>query len=124
MRRAFSLLSVLASACGASGAEQPAPGLWFSQPAENWTDPLPIENSQLTRAVIHSKLGCDCVLRYGSHESELEIEAHKKYGFEGQLRKADGFELRRASPLLPPKAATIAAFQIAGSPKARQLANQ
>ena len=45
----------------------------------NWS------NGTLTRAVIHSKLGRPCLLRYGSHEFELQTQAGKDYAFDGVL---------------------------------------
>jgi alpha-L-fucosidase 2 len=42
-------------------------------------------NGTLTRAVIHSKLGKPCLLRYGSHEVELQTKAGKDYAFDGAL---------------------------------------
>jgi alpha-L-fucosidase 2 len=44
------------------------------------------ENGQLTRAVIHSKLGLPCLLRYGGHEIELKTEAGKTYALNGELK--------------------------------------
>lgn len=43
------------------------------------------DNGQLTRAVILSKLGRPCLLRYHGHEIELPTEAGKTYAFDGQL---------------------------------------
>ncbi|MGH8022515.1 MAG: glycosyl hydrolase family 95 catalytic domain-containing protein, partial [Limisphaerales bacterium] len=44
------------------------------------------ENGQLTHAVIHSKLGRPCLLRYGGREIELQTDAGKTYAFNGQLK--------------------------------------
>ncbi|HLZ55132.1 MAG TPA: glycoside hydrolase family 95 protein [Verrucomicrobiae bacterium] len=44
------------------------------------------DNGQMTHAVIHSKLGRPCRLRYGGHETELQTEAGKTYAFDGQLK--------------------------------------
>lgn len=40
----------------------------------------------LTHAVIHSKLGRPCMLRYGGREITLETRAGKDYAFDGKLR--------------------------------------
>jgi len=42
-------------------------------------------NGELTRTVIHSKLGKPCALRYGQHEITLKTEAGKDYAFNGDL---------------------------------------
>jgi alpha-L-fucosidase 2 len=44
------------------------------------------DNGQLTRAVILSKLGHPCLLRYGRHATGLQTEAGKAYAFDGQLK--------------------------------------
>lgn len=42
------------------------------------------ENGALKRAVIHSKLGKECVVRYGNHETTLRTQAGKEYSLDPQ----------------------------------------
>lgn len=42
------------------------------------------ENGVVKRAVMHSKLGKECVVRYGSHETTLRTETGKKYSLDVQ----------------------------------------
>jgi len=44
------------------------------------------KDGALTQAVIRSKLGSPCLVRYGNHEIELNTEAGKSYAFDGQLQ--------------------------------------
>lgn len=44
------------------------------------------DNGQLTRVVIHSKLGRPCRLHYGGHATELQTVAGKIYTFDGELK--------------------------------------
>jgi alpha-L-fucosidase 2 len=44
------------------------------------------DNGRLTRALIHSKLGCPCLLRCGGNEIELQTRAGGTYAFDGQLK--------------------------------------
>ncbi len=43
------------------------------------------KNGALTHAVIHSKLGQPCLVRYGSRQIELKTDAGKSYTFDGTL---------------------------------------
>jgi alpha-L-fucosidase 2 len=44
------------------------------------------QNGAITRAVVQSKLGNPCVIRYGGKNLALKTKAGKKYIFDAQMR--------------------------------------